>query len=114
MRILAGFLTATSGKASIDGKDVFWDPIAARRRIGYMPENCPIYADMRVDEYLRFRGGLKGLAPARMQAAAGVCRRTLLASRREAPDHRHAVEGLPAARGAGRRAPRRSAGSHSR
>lgn len=62
MRILAGFLTATSGKASIDGKDVFWDPIAARRRIGYMPENCPIYADMRVDEYLRFRGGLKGLS----------------------------------------------------
>jgi len=61
MRILAGFLTATSGKAAIDGKDVFWDPIAARRRIGYMPENCPIYADMRVDEYLRFRGGLKGL-----------------------------------------------------
>jgi ABC-2 type transport system ATP-binding protein len=61
MRILAGFLTATSGKASVDGKDVFWDPIAARRRIGYMPENCPIYADMRVDEYLRFRGGLKGL-----------------------------------------------------
>lgn len=61
MRILAGFLTATSGKAAIDGKDVFWDPIAARRRIGYMPENCPIYADMRVDEYLHFRGGLKGL-----------------------------------------------------
>ena len=34
MRILAGFLTATSGKASIDGRDVFWDPIEARRRIG--------------------------------------------------------------------------------
>ena len=61
MRILAGFITATSGKATIDGKDVFWDPIAARQRIGYMPENCPIYGDMRVDEYLRFRGGLKGL-----------------------------------------------------
>ncbi|MFO0826332.1 MAG: ATP-binding cassette domain-containing protein [Gemmataceae bacterium] len=61
MRILAGFLTATSGKATIDGKDVFWDPIGARRRIGYMPENCPIYGDMRVDEYLWFRGGLKGL-----------------------------------------------------
>jgi ABC-2 type transport system ATP-binding protein len=61
MRILAGFLSATSGKASIDGKDVFWDPIAARRRIGYMPENCPLYPEMRVDEYLRFRGGLKGL-----------------------------------------------------
>jgi ABC-2 type transport system ATP-binding protein len=61
MRILAGFLTATSGRATIDGQDVFWDPIAARRRIGYMPENCPVYPDMRVDEYLWFRGGLKGL-----------------------------------------------------
>jgi gliding motility-associated transport system ATP-binding protein len=61
MRILAGFVSATSGRATIDGKDVFWEPIAARRRIGYMPENCPIYADMRVDEYLHYRGGLKGL-----------------------------------------------------
>jgi ABC-2 type transport system ATP-binding protein len=61
MRILAGFLSATSGRATIDGKDVFWDPIEARRRIGYMPENCPLYGEMRVDEYLRFRGGLKGL-----------------------------------------------------
>ncbi|CAN5606199.1 N/A [soil metagenome] len=64
MRILAGYLTATSGKASIGGKDVFHDPIEARRRIGYMPESCPIYQDMRVDEYLRFRGGLKGLSRA--------------------------------------------------
>src|SRR6187402_3001850 len=62
MRILAGFLTASSGKATIDGKDVFWDPIEARRRIGYMAESCPLYADMRVDEYLWFRGGLKGLS----------------------------------------------------
>jgi ABC-2 type transport system ATP-binding protein len=62
MRIVAGFLTATSGRASIDGQDVFWNPIEARRRIGYMPENCPLYPEMRVDEYLRFRGGLKGLS----------------------------------------------------
>ena len=61
MRILAGYLTATSGQARIDGKDVFWDPIEARRRIGYMPENCPLYPEMRVDEYLKFRAGLKGL-----------------------------------------------------
>ncbi len=61
MRILAGYLTATSGQARIDGKDVFWDPIAARRSIGYMPENCPLYPEMRVDEYLKFRAGLKGL-----------------------------------------------------
>jgi ABC-2 type transport system ATP-binding protein len=61
MRILAGYITATSGKATIDGKDVFWDPIESRRRIGYLPESCPLYTEMRVDEYLRFRGGLKGI-----------------------------------------------------
>jgi ABC-2 type transport system ATP-binding protein len=61
MRILAGFLTASSGQATIDGRDVFWDPIEARRRIGYMPENCPLYPEMRVVEYLRFRAGIKGL-----------------------------------------------------
>jgi ABC-2 type transport system ATP-binding protein len=61
MRILTGYLTATSGQASIDGIDVFWDPLKARERIGYLPENCPLYQDMRVAEYLRFRGGLKGL-----------------------------------------------------
>ena len=50
-------LTATSGKATIDGKDVFWDPIEARRRIGYMPESCPLYADMRVKNTCRFGAG---------------------------------------------------------
>ncbi|VTS08684.1 ABC transporter ATP-binding protein [Tuwongella immobilis] len=59
MRILSGFLTASSGKATIDGQDVFWRPIEARRRIGYMPESCPLYLEMRVEEYLRFRAGLK-------------------------------------------------------
>jgi len=61
MRILAGYLTATSGKAVIDGLDVFWKPIEVRRRIGYMPENCPLYPEMRVKEYLAFRAGIKGI-----------------------------------------------------
>jgi len=61
MRILAGFLTASGGRASVAGYDVFSDPIRARRQIGYMPENCPLYPEMRVIEYLRFRAGLKGL-----------------------------------------------------
>jgi ABC-2 type transport system ATP-binding protein len=61
MRILAGYLTATSGRASIDGLDVFWKPVEVRRRIGYMAENCPLYPEMRVAEYLRFRAGIKGL-----------------------------------------------------
>ena len=66
MRILAGYLTATSGQATIDGIDVFWDPVEVRRRIGYMPENCPLYPEMRVGEYLHFRGRHQG--PARRDA----------------------------------------------
>ena len=65
MRILAGYLTASAGKATIDGIDVFWKPLEVRRRIGYMPENCPLYPEMRVIEYLRFRAGIKGLHGAR-------------------------------------------------
>jgi ABC-2 type transport system ATP-binding protein len=61
MRILAGSQAATSGTAVINGKDVFWQPVEARRSIGYMPENCPLYPEMRVNEYLRFRAGIKGL-----------------------------------------------------
>ncbi|MBM3993696.1 MAG: ATP-binding cassette domain-containing protein [Planctomycetes bacterium] len=62
MRILAGFLTATSGKATINGLDVFWDNLEVRRNIGYMPESCPLYTEMRVNEYLDFRAGIKGLS----------------------------------------------------
>jgi ABC-2 type transport system ATP-binding protein len=61
MRILAGYHTATSGRATIDGLDVLWDSVEVRRRIGYMPESCPLYHEMRVSEYLHFRGGLKGI-----------------------------------------------------
>jgi ABC-2 type transport system ATP-binding protein len=61
MRILAGYLAATSGKASIAGIDVFWDPVAVRQKIGYMPESCPLYPEMRVVEYLTYRGGIKGM-----------------------------------------------------
>jgi ABC-2 type transport system ATP-binding protein len=61
MRILAGYLTATSGKAKIAGIDVFWDPVGVRRKIGYMAESCPLYPEMRVGEYLTYRGGIKGL-----------------------------------------------------
>jgi ABC-2 type transport system ATP-binding protein len=61
MRVLAGFQTATSGTATIAGFDVFWQPVEVRRRIGYMPENCPLYHEMRVREYLNFRAGIKDL-----------------------------------------------------
>lgn len=61
IRILTGYMPATAGTASIAGHDVFSDSLAARSRIGYMPENVPLYEDMRVKEYLRFRAHLKGM-----------------------------------------------------
>jgi ABC-2 type transport system ATP-binding protein len=67
MRILAGYLTATSGTASVAGFDVFWQPIEVRKRIGYMPESCPLYPEMRVREYLHFRAGIKDMHGPRRQ-----------------------------------------------
>ncbi len=54
MRILTGFLAPTSGTATVDGYDSVDDSIEVRRRIGYLPENAPVYREMRVDEYLGF------------------------------------------------------------
>jgi ABC-2 type transport system ATP-binding protein len=65
LRILSCYMPATTGLARIGGFDVFADADAVRRRIGYMPENNPLHRDMRVREYLRFRGSLKGLSRAR-------------------------------------------------
>ena len=61
MRMLTGYLPASSGAASIAGHDIFSDSLKARREIGYMPESVPLYDDMRAEEYLKFRAGLKGL-----------------------------------------------------
>jgi ABC-2 type transport system ATP-binding protein len=61
MRVLAGFMPATRGTVRVAGLDVFHDSDAVRRRIGYMPENNPLYPEMRVREYLIFRARLKGL-----------------------------------------------------
>jgi ABC-2 type transport system ATP-binding protein len=61
MRILSCFMPATSGTARVAGHDVFHESDEVRRRIGYMPENNPLYPEMRVREYLKFRARLKGL-----------------------------------------------------
>ena len=61
MRILSCFLPATSGTVRVAGFDVFHQSDEVRRRIGYMPENNPLYPEMRVREYLKFRARLKGL-----------------------------------------------------
>lgn len=58
IRMLTGFLPPTSGKASIAGFDVSTDSLKARRQIGYLPESTPLYMEMRVEEFLHFRGKL--------------------------------------------------------
>ena len=61
MRILSGFFPATEGKASVAGFDVFEEPLEAKRRVGYMPENPPLYTEMSVDAYLKFVATIKGI-----------------------------------------------------
>ncbi|GAB4191310.1 MAG: ATP-binding cassette domain-containing protein [Phycisphaeraceae bacterium] len=58
LRILTGYLPPTSGTASINGHDVLKASEAARRSIGYLPESTPLYPEMRVEEYLDYRGKL--------------------------------------------------------
>ena len=62
MRMLTSFLPATEGTALVAGHDVRESPREVKRHIGYLPENNPVYPEMRVDEYLSFRAALKGVA----------------------------------------------------
>ncbi len=68
MRILTGYLPANSGSVRICGHPVASEPEATKRHIGYMPENNPLPDDMRVSEYLWFRGRLKEMPRARLRA----------------------------------------------
>lgn len=61
LRILTGFLSPTSGKVKVAGFDVLKDSLEVRRRIGYLPENVPLYPDMRVSTYLNFVASVKGM-----------------------------------------------------
>ena len=69
LRMLTSYQPATSGSASIAGLDVFKDSVAVRRRVGYLPESTPLYPEMRVREYLNFRGKLRAMTPADRQGA---------------------------------------------
>jgi ABC-2 type transport system ATP-binding protein len=64
MRILTGYISASGGRASIAGFDVFEEPVNARRRVGYLPQSAPLYNEMRVENYLRFACQIRGVAPA--------------------------------------------------
>jgi len=68
MRIVTGFMPASDGTVSVDGFDVFEHPIDVRRRIGYLPENPPLYVEMSVTGYLRFVAKIKGVPKAKLDS----------------------------------------------
>ncbi len=77
MRILAGYLPANSGTARVAGYDVHQDSLAVRQRIGYLPENPPLYLDMTVESFLYFVASIKGVSvgdrPQRVNSAIERC-----------------------------------------
>ena len=71
MRILATSMPATSGRATVAGFDVFTQSLDVRRHLGFMPENVPLYKEMRVSEYLNYRASLKELTGRRLRERVG-------------------------------------------
>lgn len=69
LRILTGFLAPTSGVVKIKGHDVVEAPLVAREHLGYLPETCPLYPELRVEEYLAFRAQLKHVPRGKRRSA---------------------------------------------
>jgi ABC-2 type transport system ATP-binding protein len=76
MRIITGYMPATSGKATVAGYDVFDQPLEAKKRTGYLPETPPLYPDMTVREYLTFVAKIKGLRAHIKDRVDAVMKRT--------------------------------------
>lgn len=89
MRILACYMPATEGTARVAGFDCFEQPLEVKRRIGYLPENPPLYQELTVTEYLTFVGRIKGMNAGELRSgldrvlerlALGSVRRRLIAN----------------------------------
>lgn len=85
MRVITGYLPPTDGKVRVAGYDVVEEPLEAKRRMGYLPENPPVYTDMRVTEYLAFVARIKGVPrrdiKTRIEDASEKCAITQVAQR---------------------------------
>lgn len=68
MKIITGSMAPTSGSAKVAGFDVFEDPIEVKKRIGYLPENPPVYGDMNIESYLAFVARLKGVEKSKVKS----------------------------------------------
>ncbi|MBO4229159.1 MAG: ATP-binding cassette domain-containing protein [Clostridia bacterium] len=73
MNMITGYLSSTSGSAVIDGIDILDQPLEAKRRIGFLPEQPPLYLDMTVEEYLNFIYDLKGCTLNRRKHLMEIC-----------------------------------------
>ena len=71
MRILTGYFSPTAGRVSVGGVDVAARPVAARRQVGYLPEQVMLYPELTVRRYLTFVAGVKGLAKGAARSAVG-------------------------------------------
>jgi ABC-2 type transport system ATP-binding protein len=69
MKLITGFLRPDSGTATVDGIDVAADPVAVKRRLGYLPENAPSYPEMTVEEFLEFIAEIRGFRSGPMRRA---------------------------------------------
>jgi ABC-2 type transport system ATP-binding protein len=80
MRMITGFVPPTTGRVVVAGVDLDADPVGLRRHIGYLPENVPLYPELRVDEYLRFRADVEGVRRPELSERLGyVLERCMLA-----------------------------------
>jgi ABC-2 type transport system ATP-binding protein len=88
MRMITGFIPPSDGTAVIDGFDITDDPISARKRIGYLPENAPVYPDMTVSAYLDFCSQIRGFSgTAKKQKVAEIISRCFLSDVRHQTIH---------------------------
>jgi ABC-2 type transport system ATP-binding protein len=71
MRMITGFLTPDAGRVLLDGEDIALHPVAARARIGYLPEGAPLYGEMTARGFLRFVAGLRGYRGAELASRVG-------------------------------------------
>ena len=76
MNIITGYLSATSGSVTVQGKSTLENPNEVKKLIGYLPEMPPLYLDMTVKEYLNFMYELKGVKLDRQQHIGEICRLT--------------------------------------
>jgi ABC-2 type transport system ATP-binding protein len=82
MKMLTGFLEPTSGAIRVDELEMGRDTAAIQRRIGYLPENCPVWPEMTVIEFLEYQASMRDMSPAtRAAAVAAAIRRTELRDR---------------------------------